>query len=247
LLDEHKAALQELDSILNGKGAAKRRLMDGTDKIGVSVNDGKVELSGPLNTGSTMSENMLLEYTNGFTGKDLGWGRLDPEKLDRVLQIHGTYADLMRRTPALAQARGSNLLEHVRRSIEQAESGKAVAGALGKPGDKALLISGHDTNLSNLSGMLDLTWHLDGYQKDETPPGGALVFALWQEANTNRYFVRLTYVAQSLDQMSDATALSLAHPPESQEVSIPGCAKPACSWAEFDKIARKAIDLRFVN
>ena len=41
-----------------------------------------------------------------------------------------------------------------------------------------LLLAGHDTNLSNLSGMIGLSWKLAGYQPDDTPPGGALIFAL---------------------------------------------------------------------
>src|SRR5450755_634837 len=53
--------------------------------------------------------------------------------------------------------------------------GKRVPGALGRPGDALLILVGHDTNLSNLSGMLHLSWHLPGYQPDDTPPGGALI------------------------------------------------------------------------
>jgi 4-phytase/acid phosphatase len=40
------------------------------------------------------------------------------------------------------------------------------------------MLCGHDTNLSNLSGMLGLSLKLPGYQPDDTPPGGALVFSL---------------------------------------------------------------------
>jgi 4-phytase/acid phosphatase len=123
-----------------------------------------------------MSENLLLEYTNGFLGADLGWGRLTRDSLLKVLELHAVYADLMRRTAYLARARGSNLLAHVLLSMEQAESGKTVPGALGRPGDALLILSGHDTNLSNLSGMLSLSWRLPSYQPDDTPPGGALVF-----------------------------------------------------------------------
>ena len=57
---------------------------------------------------------------------DLGWGRLTKEKLFSVLEVHSVESDLMRRTPYLARARGSNLLEHVLLSIEQAERGEVL-------------------------------------------------------------------------------------------------------------------------
>jgi 4-phytase/acid phosphatase len=133
------------------------------------------------------------------------------------------------------------------RSIEQAGSGKATPGAIGQAGDAVVLLSGHDTNLSNLSGMLGLSWKLAGYQPDDTPPGGALIFSLWREAGTNRYSVRLRYVAQSLDQMRYAEPLSLAAPPEGQDVALPGCAAAGCPWETARRIIEKAIDPQFTS
>src|SRR5208283_5751766 len=155
-------------------------------------------------TGSTLSEDFLLEYANGLTGADLGWGRLTKENLFSVLELHRVYTDLMRRTPALARIHGSNLLAHVLCSMGQAVSGKPVSGALGNAGDALLVLTGHDTNLSNISGMLGLSWHLPGYQPDDTPPGGALIFSLWQQPGTAHYFVRTQYLAQTLQQMRSA-------------------------------------------
>jgi 4-phytase/acid phosphatase len=135
--------------------------------------------------------------------------------------------------------------------MEQAESGKAVPGALGSPGAAVLILSGHDTNLSNLSGMLGLSWHLPGYQPDDTPPGGALIFSLWQQPGTAKFFVRTQYLAQTLPQMRSATPLTLAAPPAKEEVTVPGCESATesngCSWETFEKILQKAIDNRFVS
>ncbi len=141
-----------------------------------------MELTGPFSAGSTFSENLLLEYANGFEGAELGWGRLTRENLLKVLSLHAVYADLMRRTPYLARARGSNLLD-ARAAFDGTGGNRQAAsqGALGRPGDALLVLSGHDTNLSNLSGMLGLSWNLPGYQPDDTPPGGALIFSLWRD------------------------------------------------------------------
>jgi 4-phytase / acid phosphatase len=239
LVAAHRAALDKLQSIL-GKAQAPAAM-------GVVLKGPSVELTGPFATGSTFSENLLLEYANGMDGAALGWGRLTPEDLEAVLEIHAIYADLMRRTPYLARARGSNLLAHLLHSLDQAAAGKAIPGALGQPGDTILLLAGHDTNLSNLSGMLGLAWKLDGYQPDDTPPGGALLFSLWRDARTAQYFLRLAYTAQSLDQMRDARPLSLSHPPESQNVRLPGCAPDACPWEAARRILEKAIDPAFTS
>jgi 4-phytase / acid phosphatase len=144
------------------------------------------------------------------------------------------------------RARGSNLLAHVFLSMEQAASGKAVAGALGRPGDALLILAGHDTNLSNLSGMLGLSWRLDGYQPDDTPPGGALVFLLWRD-DAGQDSVTAQYMAQSPDQMRNGDRLTLTAPPVSQKVSIPGCTTDSgCPWDRFRLTMRNAIDSAFV-
>jgi 4-phytase/acid phosphatase len=173
---------------------------------------------------------------------------LTRENLLQVLELHAVYADLTRRTEYLARARGSNLLAHVLLSMKQAVLGKPEPGALGQPGDAVLLISGHDTNLSNLSGALGLSWKLPGYQPDDTPPGGALIFSLWQDGA--QQWVTARYVAQSLDQMRHAGKLTLTAPPESADVVIPGCAakspEAGCPWDRFEAVLQKATDPAFV-
>jgi len=247
---EHRAAFGILHNILTGGASARNRPFESPGGTGVDIGDRSLELTGPLGTASTLSANLQLEYANGFTGRDLAWGRLNADNLLQVLELHSTYADLMRRTPYLARARGSNLLAHVRRSMEQAVTRKPVPGALGQPADRALFISGHDTNLSNISGMLGLSWHLPGYLTDDTPPGGALVFSLWRES-AGKYLVKTQYVAATLDQMRRVAALTKAAPPAMQDVAIPGCGGTTrhnpCRWDSFERVLDRSIDPAFVQ
>ncbi len=245
---DHANALAELQFILTGKKAGAGKLME--SPLGVEASAKSVAMTGPIAAGSSLSEDFLLEYANGMMGTDLGWGRLTKENLFSVLELHSVYADLMRRTPVLARARGSNLLAHVLCSMEQAVSGKPTSGALGNPGDALLVLSGHDTNLSNLSGMLGLSWHLPGYQPDDTPPGGALIFSLWIDAATGDYSVKTRYLAQTLDQMRNGQKLTMDAPPESQEITVPGCAsalQTVCSWQGFRRAVRQVIDSKFTT
>jgi 4-phytase/acid phosphatase len=233
IIDAHRTALDTLNRVLNGTGKAAHSIFD--EPFALTASKGTVGMSGPLSLASTLSEDLLLEYADGMSAAKLGWGRLTAENLLEVMSLHAAYADLMRRTPYLARTRGSNLLGYIVKAMEQAASGKAAA--------PVLVISGHDTNLSNLSGMLGLSWLLPGYQADDTPPGGALVFSLWTSAGL--YSVRLQYAAQTLEQMHDGTALSRTNPPAIADVFVPGCSSGAegypCSWEEFRDVAAKAI------
>jgi 4-phytase/acid phosphatase len=248
--ESHRAAFEALQMVLAGGGAPKKPI-EPPQEIIVTATEKSIKLNEPWGLASTLSEDLLLEYTDGMQGKDLGWGRLDADTLLRVLELHAVSSDLTRRTRYLAQARGSNLLDHVLLSMEQAETGKAVPGALGPPGTAVLIVSGHDTNLANLSGMLGLTWRLPGYQPDDTPPGGALIFSLWQQPGTGHYVVRTQYLAQTLEQMRNATPLTLAAPPAKEDVAVMGCeskaASAGCAWETFEKSLEKAIDHRFVG
>jgi 4-phytase/acid phosphatase len=249
ILELRRAAFESLEFVLAGAGTPEKRI-EPPEAISVSVTRKGVQLNEPWSVASTLSEDLLLEYAEGMQGKEFGWGRLDTNSLFRVLELHAVYADLMRRTPYLARIRGANLLDHVLRSMQQAVTGEAVPGALDRPGNAVLIVAGHDTNLSNLSGMLGLSWRLPGYQPDDTPPGGALIFSLWKGANTG-YFVRGQYLAQTLEQMRSAAALSLAAPPAKQDVTVAGCESATvshgCSWSTFVKSLQRAMDNRLTS
>ena len=133
-------------------------------------------MNGSLALASTLTENLLLEYTNGFSGEQFGWGRLTATDLEHLLALHTTYAELMRRTPYLAKARGSNLLNHIVRTMEQSSTGKTVNGAIGPADAKLVVIVGHDTNVSNLSGMLGLSWVVSSHQAKRCSARGRVNF-----------------------------------------------------------------------
>jgi hypothetical protein len=92
-----------------------------------------------------MAENMLLEYTEGMDTVDVGWSRVDIHKLRELMQIHTAHEELTARASYIARVESSNLLFHILRSMEQATEDHPLAGALTKPGDRLLLLVGHDT------------------------------------------------------------------------------------------------------
>jgi len=245
LLAGHRGELETLQFILTGGKDAPKKILNPPESIAAIVEGNSVELQGPFSIGSTMTENLLLEYANGMQGAQFGWGRVTKDDLVRILALHRVYADLIRRTPYLARARGADLLTRVLASMEQAVSGKASPEALGSPGAAVLILSGHDTNQANVAGMLGLTWSLPGYQPDETPPGGALIFSLWRDSDNGQYFVRAEFLASSLDQMHTLSALTSGMPPLRQRLLVPGCETASgtsdCQWNKFRTVVQNSI------
>jgi 4-phytase/acid phosphatase len=232
----------------NTSSAQTHSLFDIPASIAPGKGDHAVELSSPLTVASTMTENFLLEYTEDMDASDVGWGRVDLMKLRELLQLHVAAEDISLRTSYLARAQSSNLLDHVLHSVEQAGSGHAVAGALDQPGNRLLIFVGHDTNLASIAGALSLNWLIDG-RRDDTPPGGALVFELWKTPASGAYEVRAYYTAQTLDQMRNAVPLSLKTPPERVPVFIPGCgqANGSCTLRGFEATLKAVIQETRVN
>jgi 4-phytase/acid phosphatase len=252
LAEAYRPQLQVLEEVLLGCkpgpacAAAHSSLFDIPSSISPGKGDHLVDLRGPLGTAATMAENLLLEYTEGMDASQVGWGRVDANKLRELMQLHTANAELERRTSYIAVAGSSNLLRHILDSMQRAASGRPVAGALGKPEDRLLILVGHDTNLSNVSGALGLTWLIDG-RLDDTPPGGALMFELWQDRQTGEYSVRTSYTAQTIEQMRSVASLSTQNPPERVPVFVPGCsqADDSCRWNAFQQAIHAGTEAEF--
>jgi 4-phytase/acid phosphatase len=256
LSEAYRPQLEALEEVMRGCNLGANcadmpephSLFDIPSSLGPGIGDHLVDLRTPLGVASTMTENLLLEYTEGMDATNVGWGRVDLRKLRYLLQLHAANEDIERRTVYLARAQSSNLLFHLVQSLKQAVEANPVAGALTKPDDRLLILVGHDTNLSNIAGALGLNWLVDG-RRDDTPPGGALVFELWNKHGTQEYSVRAFYTAQTLDQMRNATPLSFDNPPERVALFVPGCSQAdySCQWKAFQQAVRAGIDSTFVK
>jgi 4-phytase/acid phosphatase len=222
--------LASLDEVLANCGSslsanAKRiSLFDIPATLTKGTGDHLADLKGPLNTASTLSENLLLEYTEGMDAASVGWGCVHRDQIESLMTLHAAATDFTQRTPQIAMVQASNLLDHIRLSLQQAAEQTPIQGAIGKPSDRALYLIGHDTNLENVAGLLDLTWFIDG-RRDDTPPGSALVFELWRKRSTGEYMVRSYFTAQTLDQMRSSMSLTLSHPIPRVPLFLPGCSQ----------------------
>jgi 4-phytase / acid phosphatase len=192
-----------------------------------------------------------MEYADGLPASEVGWGQLTAGAISQITRLYNLVLDLEFRTPYLASVQSSNVASHVVRSMVQAATGSAMTGALGNPSTKVIVLMGSNTNLTGLAGLFHLDWILTGYPPDSCAPGGVLVFELRQSQSTAEYIVRVSYVAQTMDQLRNRTALTLDTPPASAPVFIPGCSvhNPTfdCPLQTFVRVAKHAIDPQSVD
>ena len=206
---------------------------------------------GPVTLGADFAENFLLEYTEGLPLNQVGWGRINREDLNDLMEMNTRYHDFMLRTPYGAQVAASNLAAHIRDTILAIASGTSVTGELGTPQDRFFLLDGHDANLSWLGGLLHLDWLLPDQTFNATPPGSALVFEVHRNRQTGAPSVEVLFISQTLDQMRFLRPLTGAEQPSTAPVFVPGCSGPApayaCSVEGFAAVVTAALDPRFVE
>jgi 4-phytase/acid phosphatase len=208
--------------------------------------DGKgIGLLGALEIASTTSELLLLEYADGKPAADVGWGRATNAQMLQTWRLHTEAYDLMQRTPYLARKKGSALLWRVAAAVTSARQLGFGAPDPAVREAKFVAYVGHDTNIWNLASMMDVTWLQPGWQRNQTPPAGALMFEVRETAD-KKLRVYTSYLAQSLEQMRSATPLTAETPPVRTPLRIPGCSTAApgfpCTLEEFAVAMRNSVD-----
>ena len=248
---DYRRRLELLEKILYGPGPVPADSpFAAPSKVEPGEWDNLVRVSGPLRASLITTESLLLEYSDGKPLDQVGWGQISPEVLKDVLELHSLYFDLTARTLYPAQVQGSNLAFHILRTLEQGARRQPVAGALGTPSSRIVVICGHDTNLANLGGLLGLTWSVKGAAPNPVLPGGALVFELWRHADDGRLYVRSAYVSQTLAQLRSGEELSLKNPPSRYPILVPGCdgGEPDfdAPLDEFESVVSAALNPGFI-
>jgi len=209
-----------------------------------------VAMLGALAIASAVTEDFLLESAEGMESGQVAWGRLSPPQLLQTFRLHTEALDLMERTPYLARRQGSLLLMRVAAAVTSGHSVGLGAADPAVRDAKFVAFVGHDTNIANLAAIMDVTWTQTGYQRNQTPPAGALVFEV-RTGPDKKERVYTSYVAQSLEQMRKATPLTLEAPPLKTPLRLRGCSANTpgfpCLIDEFAVVIRNVIDRECVE
>jgi 4-phytase/acid phosphatase len=178
------------------------------------------DVGAPFGIASTISETFLLEYLEGMPMKDVAWGRLDRQQIETLLAFHPTKFLYENRAPYVAARAASPLASHMLKAVES--------------GPKLTVLVGHDTNIGDLGGMLDLHWQVPSYPRDDPPPGGAIGFEVLADAS-GKQFVHAFYRSQTMDQVRNLQPLDAKNPASYGYLAIPGC-NELCPLADFERI-----------
>ncbi|CRY53421.1 phosphoanhydride phosphorylase [Yersinia intermedia] len=214
------------------------------NKVEVNQAGTKVSLSGPLALSSTLGEIFLLQNSQGMT--DVAWHRLTGEDNWRsLLSLHNAQFDLMAKTPYIARHKGTPLLQQIDTALVLERKGQGQTLPLSEQ-TKILFLGGHDTNIANIGGMLGADWQLP-LQPDNTPPGGGLVFELWQDPMNHQRYVAVKMFYQTMDQLRNTEKLDLNNNPAGVvPIEIDGCenigANKLCQLTTFQNKVAQAIE-----
>lgn len=254
----YQRPLEEMQQILlncnegspcGASSTAKKLLEDASIVRAANISD-MVEIDGPVSKGADFAENLLLQYTEGLPMAQVGWGRVSRSELNELMVMNTGYHDYVLRTPYFAQIGASDMASRIGATLQQAAEGKNVSGAIGSPGTRFLVLLGHDSNLTWLGGLLHLNWLLPQQPVNATPPGSALVFELHRHPATNRFYLQVYFMSQTLDQMRDKTPLTMEHGPSIATIFVPKCSTDAsnrCPLDRFQSLVQTAIDRSFVE
>jgi 4-phytase/acid phosphatase len=176
------------------------------------------DMTGALDRASTAAQILLLEYADGKPMKEIGWGRATPSDVTALSEFHALEFAILARPKPIAAANLAALLP-------------PMMDVLAGNGPRLLMISGHDTNVANLGGMLGVHWRVPGFAADDPAPGGAIILERVKDTRGNAY-VRAFYRAQTLDQIRTVSA-----PGARIAMPIPGCRARGvvglCTLTEF--------------
>jgi 4-phytase/acid phosphatase len=183
------------------------------------------DVGDPFGIASTVSQTFLLEYLEGMPMSDVAWGRLSRQQIEDLLVLNTLKFHYEGRAPYVAARAASPLASRMLEAMRE--------------GAKLTVLVGHDTNIADLGGLLDLHWKVASYPRDNPPPGGALGFEVLSDAS-GKQFVRAFYRSQTMDQVRELQPLSAANPPSYEYLPIPGCTS-SCPMPEFEKIVRAKL------
>ena len=151
---------------------------------------------GGLGIASSLTDVFLREFSQ-WPSEPAAWGQADTATMRQILSLHSAVFNAVQRTPSVAGAQGSTLLNEL------------VAALRGKLTDSRanrspiVVFVGSDVNMANVAALLDIHWQASGYPVDLIPPAAALTFELWQQDGGQ--VVRIKFFAHALETLHSST------------------------------------------
>lgn len=167
---------------------------------GVKIVGNSAKLTGPAAVGAAMSETIRMQYADGWPLDRIAFGHVHRSAdVIRLMGLRSAKYAYTNHVPLIARRGGAPLLGRVTRALNEEDRGESDA--------RLLVLVGHDTNIAQLRTLLGFDWKLGEYRVNDAVPGGTLLFERFVRERDGAAFVRVSYIAQSLDQMRDVARL----------------------------------------
>ena len=175
--------------------------------------DGRLAIKG-LGTQANLGETFRLEYSEGLPLDQVAFGHgRSARQVSQLTALTKAKYDFINDSPYIASRGGSQLMNQIALALGQGTP-QAKDDPLGMPPDtRFTLLVAHDTNISYLRTLLGFRWSLGDYLEGNIPPVGSLHFERYKQLSSGRYFLRVAFEAQSLEQIRQLTPLTRAQPP----------------------------------
>jgi 4-phytase / acid phosphatase len=200
IVTQHAAEFAALQSLLDARCSGSCPPANSGQSVIDAKPGGLASLRGPIDTAASYAESLFLEQAQCAPA-------VDQAKLEQAMKLHVVEYDVNARNAYNPLVRGGNIFAHIV-GLLLAKAGVAHpdVGVPDVTHTNVVVLSGHDTQLGALGGILDAHWALGhGLVPDDMPPGGALVFELYHEPTG--YRVRVHFVYQTLAQFRSASPL----------------------------------------
>ncbi|EHG9467520.1 histidine-type phosphatase [Salmonella enterica subsp. enterica serovar Newport] len=193
-----------------------------------------ISLKGPITKGSELGETFRLQYTEGMPIKDVAFGHVNrAADLAPLMKLKEIKFDLIEHNPYIAARGGSQLMSQILYALEKGSGYKDPDASPqihdSAPDASMVMYVAHDTNLGYLQPLLNVSWNLQGYPKDDTPPGSTLLFERYRDTKTHKVYVGVSFMTQTLDQIRRLEPLSDKNPPLQQKLNL-NCKNSLDGW-----------------
>lgn len=193
-----------------------------------------ISLKGPIAKGSELGETFRLQYTEGMPIKDVAFGHVNrAADLAPLMKLKEIKFDLIEHNPYIAARGGSQLMSQILYALEKGSGYKDPDASPqihdSAPDASMVMYVAHDTNLGYLQPLLNVSWNLQGYPKDDTPPGSTLLFERYRDTKTHKVYVGVSFMTQTLDQIRRLEPLSDKNPPLQQKLNL-SCKNSLDGW-----------------
>ena len=158
-------------------------------------------LGGNIYLAAVTAGDIILQYYDlpDEAGSVFGFP-IDEAKLYTIGRIKDLWCYLSMGHPTVGADVCHRLLEKMKEEIDN-------------PAHKFSYLVGHDSNLSSLTGALEMEeYTLSGTPEFKTPLGGKITFEIWQDKDSTE-FVAVNYVYQNMRQILESELLDKKHPP----------------------------------